>query len=135
MTARSLFFPVDTVLMQWWQVTNGNVFDLISLVWYSHTAETLRPVRPHLEPRSITITLLSSGGQNPRDFWRINHHRRHTASDGNRIRIRGRTALVFVTYSLGNSRRCGRRHGICETSSLMRTCRIRGRSAARSRLT
>jgi hypothetical protein len=34
---------------------------LISLVRYSHTVETLRPVRPRLEPRSTTIISSSSG--------------------------------------------------------------------------
>jgi hypothetical protein len=42
------------------------------------------------------------------------------ASNGNRTRIRGRIALVFVTYSLGNTRGGGSRHGICETLAQMR---------------
>jgi hypothetical protein len=38
--------------------------------------------------------------KNFRDGLRITHHGRNTGSDGNRTRIRGRTALVFDTYSL-----------------------------------
>jgi hypothetical protein len=79
------------------------------------------------------IIIVIGRSKNSRAGWQINHRGRHIGSDGNRIRIRGRTALIFVTYNLGNSRGIESRHSVCETSARMRTCRHRGRSAARSR--